>query len=436
MKEGFFNLGFYGLAFLSLFALSAFFSGSETAFTAANRFRMGYLSKSNPGARKVKELLDEPEKFISTLLLCNNLVNVALSAMATALAIRIFGNEGVLYATFAVTVGLLVFGEITPKTIAAYHADRISIIVAPLMSLLVRLCYPVVKLLTFLSMLLIKSIGLTPQGEGGGLTEEELEALIETGVEEAGVEREKQDMLLGVLLLDRITLGDIMVPWRDVVCLDLKAPLEEVMSTIEKTNFSRYPVYKGDFHNVVGFIHVKDVLLSFYGKGAESVSLESLLRPPQFAPEFRTIRDQLAFFKKERSHMTVVVNEYGHVIGLVTLEDVLEEIVGDIADEHDAEAGKIIHLADGSVVVDGSILVRDLNRYLDMKLPEAMARTVAGLIISVLDRFPEVGEVVVIGDYHLQVVRKEGFRVRRVRIWEKHRSPFAAKRAKAPAAKE
>lgn len=425
MKEGFFDAGLYTLVFLSLFALSAFFSGSETAFTAANKFRMGYLSKSSPRARKVKELLEEPEKFISTLLLCNNLVNVSLSAIATALAIRLFGNEGVLFATLAVTVCLLIFGEITPKTIAAYHADKIALTIVPVMDLLVRCFYPIVRLIIFLCLFLTRTLGLTRQSGDNGLTEEELEALIEKGAEEAGVEREKQDMLLSVLLLDRITLGDIMVPWRDVVSLDINASPEEVMGRIRETNFSRYPVYEGDVQNVVGFVHVKDILQV---SGSERLNLKSLLRPPQFAPEFRTIRDQLAFFKKERSHMTIVVNEYGHVIGLVTLEDVIEEIVGDIVDEHDVEPKKIVPLADGSIVVEGNLLVRDLNRYMDMRLPEGKARTIAGLIISVLDRFPEVGEVVVIGDYHLQVVSKEGFRVKRVRIWEKQASLFGVKK--------
>lgn len=406
--------------FLIMFALSGFFSGSETAFTATNRFRIKYLSRSNPKARKARELLEEPEKFISTLLFCNNLVNVALSALGTALAIRLFGDKGVVYSTLIVTLGLLVLGEITPKTIAAYHADAIAIAIAPFMKSLVRLCYPVVRLLTLISLFFIRTFGLSDQTRESAISEEELEALIESGAEEAGVERVKQEMLLSVLFLDRTTLGDIMIPWQDVVCLDINLSMKDVLATIERTNFSRYPVYDSDVHNVVGFVHVKDILLRTKNDSMENISLESLLRPPPFAPELRTIRDQLTFFKKERIHMCIVVDEYGYVVGLVTLEDVLEEIVGDIEDEHDPTRQKVVHLPDGSCVVDGSLLVRDINRYLNMHLPEGQVRTVAGLIMSVLDRFPEVGEVVIIGDYYLQVVRKKGFRVERVRIWRKH----------------
>ncbi len=399
--------------FALLFCMSAFFSGSETALMAVNRFRLAYLSQKSKRARVLSNILDKPEKLLGTLLFCNNLVNVALSALGTAVAIRIAGDQGVVYATLLITLGLLVFGEITPKTIAAYYSDSIALLVSPFMELLIKVCYPCVRVLTVISDFLIKLMGLEKKSRTSALSDEELEALIATGFDGDVIGREKQDMLLGVLLLDKVTLKDIMVPWRDVVCLDVNDNMSSILRTIEESKFSRYPVYEEDRNNVIGFVHVKD-LLPEIRKNKEHFELRKLLRPASFVPDVRTIKDQLEDFKRERIHICFVVNEYGNVIGLVTLEDVLEEVVGEIEDEHDVSSKKITRLSDGSYIVDGGMLIRDLNKRLGMELPEDGVRTIAGLIISTLDRFPEIGEVVVVNNYVLQVVSKKGFSIRRV----------------------
>ncbi len=401
------------LVFALLFCMSAFFSGSETALMAVNRFRLAYLSQKSKKAKVLQNILDQPEKLLGTILFCNNLVNVALSALGTAVAIKIAGDQGVVYATIFITLGLLIFGEITPKTIAAYYSDSIALIVSPLMELLIKICYPCVRILTIMSDFLIKLMGLEKKSRTSTLSDEELEALIATGFNEDIIGREKQDMLLGVLLLDKITLKDIMVPWRDVVCLDIDDDISSILETIEESKFSRYPVYENDKNNVIGFIHVKD-LLPEIRRNKEYFDLRKLLRPASFVPDVRTIKDQLEDFKRERIHICFVVNEYGDVIGLVTLEDVLEEVVGEIEDEHDVSSKKITELPDGSYLVDGGMLIRDLNKRLDMELPEDGVRTIAGLIISTLDRFPEMGEVVVVDDYVLQVVGKKGFSINKV----------------------
>jgi len=410
------EVGFNSLVFAGLFGISAFFSGSETALMAVNRFKIAYLARTDGRAKLLEKILKDPDRLIGTLLLCNNLVNVALSAMGTAIAIRLFGDRGVLYATFVITLGLLIFGEITPKTIAAYHATPIALRVSPVMRFLISFCYPCVRGLTFLSNAIIRLLRLERQKGDLDLSEEELQALIESSGSGAGLEREKQEMLIGVLLLDKTTLGDIMVPWRDVVSLELNATLQEVLAAVEENKFSRYPVYEKDPSNVVGFVHVKDLLLKI-GENQTEVRLKDVLMPPPFAPESRTIRDQLEAFRREQLHMCFVVDEYGQVVGLVTLEDVLEEIVGEIEDEHDSSGiERLFRLADGSYLVDGSMLIRDINRRLGLELPENGVRTVAGLIISRLDRFPDVGEVVSVGRCKLQVVRKRGFSIEKVRI--------------------
>ncbi len=405
--------------FMGLFCLSAFFSGSETALMAVNRFKLAHLVRQkHKRASTLNKILKEPEKLLGTLLFCNNLVNVALSALGTAVAIKIAGDQGVVYATFIITIGLLIFGEITPKTIAAYYSNSVALIVSPLLELLIKVCYPCVRVLTAASNILIRLLGLKKKSEESTLTDEELEALISTGLDSEVLGREKQDMLLGILFLDKTTLGDIMVPWHDVVCIDVNDDASTVLNVVRRSRFSRYPVYEGDKRNVIGFIHVKDILSELEDDNKE-IDIRKILRPPSFAPDVRTIRDQLELFRKERVHICFVVNEYGDVIGLVTLEDVLEEVVGEIEDEHDVSSKQITALPDDSYLVDGSMLIRDLNKRLGMNLPESDVRTVAGLIISTLDRFPEVGEVVVLNGYIFQVVSKRGLSVDKVIIKKK-----------------
>jgi putative hemolysin len=262
---------------------------------------------------------------------------------------------------------------------------------------------------------IVKSFGWEKKDEPV-ITEEELEQLI--GIESdpalgGVIPKEKQDMLLGVFLLDKTILRDIMVPWRDVVSLPADASRDTVIETIAKTNFSRYPVYEGDPTNVIGFVHVRDILLKACN---DTFSLREILRPPPFAPDLRTIRLQLEFFKKERTHIAFVVDEYGNIVGLVTLEDILEEIVGDIEDEYDVHQDRIIPLKDGSWLIDGKALIRDVNRAIDLDLPEKDVRTIGGLILRQLQRIPELGETVTVGKVRLQVVSLRGRRIEKVRV--------------------
>jgi len=403
----------YGAFLVVLVFLSAFFSGSETAFMAVNRIRLRHARKTSSRARTLMEVLKEPERLIGTLLLCNNLVNVALSALGTALAIALTGEEGVLYATFIITLFLLVFGEITPKTIAAYHADAISLIIAPFFLVAIRILYPVVRLLSMLSRGLIAVLGLQPSGEGDRLTGEEIESIIEDSGEGGALGKDEQSMLLGVLTLQRTNVGDIMVPIRDVVGLPVDAGYRKVLDIVEKSEFSRYPVYRGDISDVLGFVHVRDL---FQSSSEKPFSLRKVLRKPHFIPELRSVRQQFVSFKKRQSHLNFVVDEYGEVVGILSFEDVLEEIVGEIRDEYDSPPREVRKLADGTYLVEGKVHVRDLNRSLGTDLPEGEVRTVGGLILRELGRLPLVGDQATLDRYRLRIESLEGRRIRTVRL--------------------
>ena len=403
------------LLFCLLFGLSAFFSASETAFMAVNQLKLAIRADRDRRARMVKEAIENPEGLLGTLLICNNFVNISLSSLATSIAIKLAGDAGVIYATLVVTVTLLIIGEILPKTLASYHAEVLAIKVVPVIRVLMMVFTPVLQILRWMINLIVKSFGWGKKDEPV-ITEEELEQLI--GIESdpalgGVIPKEKQDMLLGVFLLDKTILRDIMVPWRDVVSLPADASRDTVIETIAKTNFSRYPVYEGDPTNVIGFVHVRDILLKACN---DPFSLREILRPPPFAPDLRTIRLQLEFFKKERTHIAFVVDEYGNIVGLVTLEDILEEIVGDIEDEYDVQQDRIIPLKDGSWLIDGKALIRDVNRAIDLDLPEKDVRTIGGLILRQLQRIPELGEIVTIGKVRLQVVSLRGRRIEKVRV--------------------
>ncbi|SMC20940.1 Mg2+ and Co2+ transporter CorB, contains DUF21, CBS pair, and CorC-HlyC domains [Desulfacinum hydrothermale DSM 13146] len=394
-----------------LLMLSAFFSGSETACMAVDRIKLRQKARSDRRAQVVRSILRQPEKLIATLLFCNNLVNVGLSAIGTALAIRLFGPDGVLIATVLVTVFLLIFSEITPKTIAAYYPNAIAMTVAPVMRACIRLFYPLVRLLTFISNGIIGLLGVSRPTGRTGITEEEIAFVIKAGAEEGALDDAKQDMLLGVLSMERVLVGDIMKPLRDVVALPLNASYDQVFQTIQKHKYARYPVYEKDPGNAVGFIHALDFLLH---ARRDSFQLKRLLRKPHFVPELRTIGMQLVSFKKEQAHLSLVVDEYGNVVGIVTMEDILEEIVGEIEDEHDLQPGWIRQVSAGRYSVDGRVLVRDFNRWLKTGLPADEVRTLGGLVQRELGRIPRQGDSVRVGPCRLTVQEMRGKSVTRL----------------------
>jgi len=380
------------LGLLFLIASSAFFSGSETALMAVDRWRIRHLSRKGRRARLVEKTLKEPEKLIGTILLGNNLVNVAASALATAIAIKFVGEEGVIWSTLIMTLLILLFAEITPKTIAAYYPEQMSILIVQPIYVLIRLLYPIVRVLSAVSNKLIALLHLEKSGLEPILGIEEIAAMLQVGAEEGVLKKRDEEMLQAVLALDRIPVESVMLPTRDVVAFEIDTPYEEIVARVKESEFSRYPVYQESKSEVSGFVHIKD-LFKWTGTPGQ-FSLKRLMRRASYVPEGKSLRQQLVDFQKSRIHLAFVVDEYGEVVGIVCLEDILEEIVGEIEDEHDRFLRRILPQSDGSFLVDGSVSIRDLNKWLIWDLPEDGYQTIAGLVLTLFGRLPEMGEEV------------------------------------------
>jgi Mg2+/Co2+ transporter CorB len=380
------------LGLMFLIASSAFFSGSETALMAVDRWRIRHLSRKRKRARLVEKTLKEPEKLIGTILLGNNLVNVAASALATSVAIKFVGEEGVIWSTLIMTLLILVFAEITPKTVAAYYPEQMSILIVQPIYVLIKLLYPIVRVLSAVSNKLIALLRLEKPGFESVLGIEEIAAMLQVGAEEGVLKKRDEEMLQAVLALDRIPVESVMLPTRDVVAFEFDTPYEEVMAKVKESEFSRYPVYQESKSELSGFVHIKD-LFKWTGTPGQ-FSLKKIMRRASYVPEGKSLRQQLVDFQKSRIHLAFVVDEYGEVVGIVSLEDILEEIVGEIEDEHDRFLRRIQPQSDGSVLVDGSLSIRDLNKWLTWDLPEDGYQTIAGLVLTLFGRLPEMREEV------------------------------------------
>lgn len=314
---------------------SAFFAGSETALMAVSRVRIHQLGKKYPRRSKIVEgILEKPEKLIGTILLGNNLVNVAMSAIATAIAISIWGDAGIVYVTVVLTVVILIFADITPKVYAKYHNDMVSIYTAPALRVIIKIFNPVVVVITFIArkLLLVPGIDITKL-KRPLVTEAEVKTLIDIGREEGTITADEKDILARVFTLNDKTVGDVMVGKKNMTVINSDNTIDQVLRIIKKTGYSRYPVRRGKTPEIIGFIHAKDLL----GKtGSRKLgALKRLIRPAYFIPESRKIDSQLRSFRTDKLHQAVVLDEKGDVTGLITLEDILEQMVGSIEDEYD-----------------------------------------------------------------------------------------------------
>lgn len=405
---------FFLLGLMFLIASSAFFSGSETALMAVDRWRIRHLGRKGRRARLVEKILGEPEKLIGAILLGNNLVNVAASAIATSLAIRFIGEGGVIWATLIMTLVILVFAEITPKTIAAYYPERVAILIVQPIYVIIKLFYPVVRIISALSDKLLALLHLEKPDDKSIYDVDEIAAMVQVGAEEGVLKKRDEEMIQAVLSLDRIPVESVMLPMRDVVAFEIDTPFEEVLMAVKKSEFSRYPIYKERRSEVLGFVHIRD-LLKWQGTASE-FALAKIMRRASYVPEVKSVRRQLVDFQGTRTHLAFVVDEYGEVAGIVTLEDILEEIVGEIEDEHDRFLRRIQPQQDGSFLVDGSVSIRDLNKWLAWDLPENGYQTLAGLVLTLFGRLPEIGEEVQWETFSFRVEEMFAKSITRIRI--------------------
>lgn len=408
------------LAIVILLALSGFFSGSETALTAASKARLLQLEKS--GDRRagiVGQLIQNRERLIGALLLGNNLVNILAAALATNLFLTLFGQAGVAYATIVMTVVVLIFAEVLPKTLAIGDPDRFSRIVAPAIRLLVSVLSPFVSTVQVLIDAILKVLGLTDtKGKNALSAPEEIRGQLDLLHAEGAVMKDDRNRLGGLLDLGELDVGDIMIHRTNMRTLNRADSPDRILTEALASPSTRLPVWEDEPGNIVGVIHVKDLLRAIQAAGGDvsKVDVNSVTKKPWFVPESTPLTDQLNAFLKRKTHFALVVDEYGEVQGLVTLEDIIEEIVGEITDEHDIEIHGVRPQPDGSVNVDGSVPVRDVNRAMEWELPEDRASTIAGLVIREAQTIPETGQSFSFHDFRFQVLRKAKNRIAALRI--------------------
>ncbi|MFN3656079.1 MAG: HlyC/CorC family transporter [Pseudolabrys sp.] len=409
------------LAFILLcLLLSAFFSGSETALTAHSRASMARLEKQgNRAAGVVNRLLAQRERLLGGILLGNNVVNIAASSLAAGMLLTWFGNAGVVYATVVMTVLVVVFAEVLPKTAAINAPDRIAVLVARPISWVVKLLGPILIAVEVVVRWVLKWVGINIGEDQPILSaHEELRGAVDLLHREGGVEKLDRDMFGGVLDLRELAVSDVMVHRTNMIMLDADEKPEDVVNAVIASPVTRLPLWRGNPENIVGILHVKDLLRALHAVDGDAgkVDIAALLTPPWFVPNTRLVSDQLKAFRRRKTPFALVVDEYGEVQGLVTLEDILEEIVGDITDEHDVAMPGVRRQPDGSVNVDGAVPIRDLNRVMDWNLPDEEATTIAGLVIHEARSIPEVGQSFTFHGFRFRVLRKARNRITALRV--------------------
>ena len=405
------------LLFIICILLSAFFSSSEVALISIHRAKVRTLvNEGKPGSKAVAALKESPEHLLITLLIGNNIVNVAAAALATAIAIQMFGDFGVGIATGFVVIVLLVFGEIGPKIYAARASDSFALTVAPIILFLSRLLSPVIWVVQRVS----PSLGIGKDVGEPVITEEEIKEWIDVGKEEGTIEQGEQDMLYSVLEFADTTAREIMTPRIDVILMEDTVSFEEAIKIFNDTGFSRIPVYHDQIDNITGILNVKDVFSAMVSRRKDS-AIKEVMYDPMFVPETQKIDDLLKELQVHRVQMAVVIDEYSSFVGIVTVEDILEELVGDIMDEFDKEEPEVQELAPGVFVVDAQTWVEDINERMGLALPtDESYETIGGLIIDRLGHLPkhpgEKVDIAINNGVTLVVMQMHGRRIVKVKI--------------------
>jgi magnesium and cobalt exporter, CNNM family len=407
------------IAVIFCLLVSFFFSGAETGLTASSRARMTALENGgNVRAKLVNRLMEQRDRLIGTLLLGNNIANIAASSLTTGVLFSWFGDVGIFYATAIMTVIVVVFSEVLPKTMAINHPDRASLLVARPIAIFVTLFGPVTGAIEKLVGGFLRLVGFKPDASGAVLTgPEELRGAVDFLHSEGEVVKDDRDMLGGLLDLSELAVSDVMIHRTKMATINADDPPEKIVSEVLASAYTRLPIWRETPENIVGVLHVKDLLRELDSVGEESkIDIDAIALEPWFVPDTTTLAAQLKAFRKRKTHFALVVDEYGEVMGLVTLEDIIEEIVGDISDEHDLPMSGLRPQPDGSVTVDGGMPIRDLNRAMEWHLPDEEATTIAGLVIHEAQLIPEAGQTFTFYGFRFQVLRKNRNRITAMKI--------------------
>jgi len=412
---------------VGLVIISAFFSGSETSLTSASKPRMHNLAKSGKKNAKIfEDLFKDKELLICTILFANNFVNVLASALATKILIELTNTDGIFYATIIMTLMILVFGELIPKTLALSKADNYALKISPFIRLLVILLYPLTFTLNFIVYILLKIVGVNysnfKKEEISEKREEELRGAIDLHGEDSS--RDEKNMLKSILDLDEITVGSIMIPRKDIFSLPVKITYNDLLEQLENSPHSRIPIWEKNPENIIGVFHVRR-LISYKNSDSKKFNIKSLCQKPWFIPESTKLDNQLMEFKKRKEHFSIVVDEYGEFLGIVTLEDIIEEIVGDIDDEQDMlktskKVTGIKPLSPSSFLVEGNVNIRDLNKELNINLQiNNNVSTVAGLVLYESRTIPKTKQVFSFFDLNFEILKKKNNQITLLKITKK-----------------
>ena len=415
------------ITIIFLLCISGFFSGSETALTAASRGKLHSLAdRGSVGAKRALTLTENSERLIGAVLLGNNLVNILATSLATSLFLRFFGENGIVIATLAMTALILVFAEVLPKTYAILQSERAATIASLPITILVALLSPIVLLVQVIVRSILHIFGVSSDQTESGAAQAEIAGTIALGHVEGNVDRDDRDRLLGALDLKDREVNEIMLHRSDMEMIDANNPPQDIINQCLTSPYTRLPLYEGDPENIVGVIHAKDLLRAVNKlmrheenniNALDDFQALNVAMKSYFVPETTTLDDQLREFLRRKTHFALVVDEYGALQGLITLEDIIEEIIGEISDEHDVDDQLTPHMDEaGNYVIDGAMTIRDLNRALEWSLPDEEANTIAGLVIHEAQMIPDVGQVFTFHKFRFEIAEREQNKIARLRI--------------------
>jgi putative hemolysin len=412
------------LLFILIF-LSAFFSGSETSFFSLNRYRLLHLiRKKVKPALKVKKLLDDKESLLGAILLGNNLVNVATSSVATYLFLKYFGDSGIVYATAGTTFILLIFAEITPKVYSSTYPEKVAFFSVYILDKIIIIFKPFLFITNACSNVVLKIFRIKSTKEKIHISKDELKTLILTGEKAGLLDSEKTEMLNNLLNIENLIVKDILIPRIEVKAINLDAPLNEIFDIIKNTTYSRYPVYKDSIDNILGVLHTKKVLRNLINKKDLTIKdIEDSLQEVYYTSEFTKVEFLLKKMKQKNIHMAIVVDEYGGFEGIVTLEDILEEIVGEIHDEFDNEIEKFIKINENTYIINGDFPIKKFNEMFETELPHEDESTMAGFFISIIGKLPAKDDEIEYDKFVFKVLNVEKRTIKRLKVIIKNLKP-------------
>ena len=396
---------------------SGFFSASETSLMSLSKIRIRYMEEEGvKGAKLVSSLIEKSSDLLSSILVGNNIVNIAATSVSTSLFINIFGDGGVAIATAVMTVLVLVFGEITPKTIAANSPEKVAVVVSKPISIIMKITKPIVWVFNLLTGIIFKIMGIDNDGVKPFITEEELKAMVNVSHEEGVLEMEEREIINNVFQFGDMQAKEAMIQRLDMVAIDIEDSYDEIIELFKSEKLSRLPVYQESIDDIVGILNIKDIIF-LSDEEIENFDIKDYVREAFFTYEFKKITQLLEEMKKEKTQMAIVVDEYGGTAGLLTIEDLVEVIVGDIDDEYDEEEEEIVKINDNEYLVEGSTKISDVNEQLGINLESEEFDSIGGFIIGYLKRIPEENEIIEVEDVKFKVESIDKNRINKIRIF-------------------